>query len=281
MSGGLPPADHRADLRFEVAQAGVDDLAFRSRRRTRRAAICTAGLRSEVSTPIIVTVVPARSAPSMPLSAPLPAPALPAALGRAAGGSVPAGSVPAGSVPAGSVPAGSVPAAAVSSGAVVSVPALATLAAPSTPTIASGTNIDLTRERERMCSPFCPATAVAGSLTVVVSRRIRPRHNARRGRFGQAVSGGTVRTCQVPRHLDLVPSTRRQGERVEVVHAHRPRQLVGGERRQHRRRHPLGRLEVACGALTTPQAKPVDTTSWTCITWAHDSAKSSHGWAAA
>ena len=35
------------------------------------------------------------------------------------------------------------------------------------------------------------------------------------------------------------------------------------------------------GALTTPHEAPVSTTSWTCISCAHDSAKSSHGCAEA
>ncbi len=150
----------------------------------------------EVSTLRIDTSVPARSAPSMPLSPPLPAPA-PAPPS-------------AGALPVASVPAGSVPAAAVSSGVVVSVPALATLAAPSTPTIASGTNSDLTRERERMCSPLSPATSGRRFSQWLSAGEIRLRHNARPGATGQAEPFPRVR-----RHatsiLRLAPGERANG----------------------------------------------------------------------
>ena len=168
----------------------------------------------------------------MPLSAPLPAPA-PAP---------PSGALPVGaSLPAGAaVPAGSVP------GVVVSVPALATLAAPSTPTIASGTNSDLTRERERMCSPLSPANLAADSHSGCRPERSGPATMPDLAAMNQA---GSVRTCQAPRLLDLVPGARRQGERVQVAHAHRPRQLVGGEARQHGRGHPRRRIEGRAGRI--------------------------------
>ncbi len=162
MSGGAPPATSVPICASKSPETRVDDRASRSLRRRRRAPPASPpASASDVSTPITVTVGAGEVG------------AFDAAVGAAAGsgpGATAFGRLAAGrcSVPAASVPAGSVPAAAVSSGVVVSVLALATLAAPSTPTIASGTNSDLTRERERMCSPLSPATFWPPILTVVV-----------------------------------------------------------------------------------------------------------------
>ena len=116
---------------------------------------------SEVSTPITVTVVPARSAPSMPLSAAAAGAGSGPRLWRAAG-RLGACWRTARGFGAGRLGArwlrcrrARCPLAAVSSGAVVSVPALATPAAPSAAlAIASVRNTDRTRERERIGLPL-------------------------------------------------------------------------------------------------------------------------------
>ena len=213
--------------------------------------------------PNTVTVVPARSRPSMPLSAPLPAPAPAprrpgAARGFGAGGFGARG---------GGVRESLCPCRRWRRSR-----RRALRRSPAVRTATSPVSVNA-------CVPPCLRRRLAAdSHSGCQPERSGPATMPDLG-DGSSGSGGT---CQTPRHLDLAPGARRQGERVEVAHPHRPGELVGGEASPAPPSTSTGPGRTTSpGRRRRPRPTPVDTTSWTCITCAHDSAKSSHGWAAA